>query len=376
MNAKSVLIIDDSEEDRAWVRRTLKKAPQPYEVHDASDGKSAKELLKSLEPDCILLDYFLPDVTGDRLITEIRQSGFDVGIVVLTGQGDSKSAVSCMQNGANDYLGKEDINHENLSRSITNAINKVELERKQQENRILAVENAKLNSLGIIVSGIAHEINNPLSILNGYTTIVFNKLKNGNAEELDEHFQQIISASNRIESIVTSLHRFCGEISSENIGKYSPFNLVKPVEKFILEKLNSKKIAFSIESPKINRKIECSDAQIVQVLLNLVENSVQAIENTSAPWIKIVIEESGDEACISIIDSGPGIDQEVRKNLMTPFFTTKDVGKGKGLGLATSRGVIEKYKGRIVYAEHLENTCFQIYLPLVADEKTVQKKSA
>jgi C4-dicarboxylate-specific signal transduction histidine kinase len=105
--------------------------------------------------------------------------------------------------------------------------------------------------------------------------------------------------------------------------------------------------------------------EISQVLLNLVNNSYQAIATQSRPVIRILCEETVDHYTVRIIDSGEGIPPLIRQKLFQPFFTTKDVGVGTGLGLSISRGIIEEHEGRLYYQDDSPNTMFVIELPKI-----------
>jgi C4-dicarboxylate-specific signal transduction histidine kinase len=97
--------------------------------------------------------------------------------------------------------------------------------------------------------------------------------------------------------------------------------------------------------------------------LNLINNSFQAIGNSAHPWIRIKCEDLSDSYRISIIDSGTGVDPKFRSKLFQPFFTTKEIGVGTGLGLGISKGIIEEHQGRLYYDDDALNTTFVIELP-------------
>ena len=100
------------------------------------------------------------------------------------------------------------------------------------------------------------------------------------------------------------------------------------------------------------------------MLLNLLNNCLDAIRTMTQPWIEIGIEKRGDLIEISITDSGHGIPEHIANRMMEPFFTTKEVGRGTGLGLAISRGIIEDHQGRFYYDHESANTRFVLALPL------------
>jgi signal transduction histidine kinase len=108
-------------------------------------------------------------------------------------------------------------------------------------------------------------------------------------------------------------------------------------------------------------------SQVSQVVLNLINNSADAIEGSPNPWIIVDVVATGTSLFLSIMDSGKGIPEEIAKKIMNPFFTTKEVGKGTGLGLSIGKGIIEGHGGKLYLDRNSPHTKFIIELPL--DEK-------
>ena len=151
-------------------------------------------------------------------------------------------------------------------------------------------------------------------------------------------------------------------------GSKDGFSIV-PLEQIInstldisREKLKNSHINITID-PIPDVQIECREVQLGQVLINLINNSFDAISNLTEKWIDIKFETSHDRVKIKIIDSGSGIPTEIASKLMVPFFTTKDPGKGTGLGLSISRSIITDHQGKLEIDSECKNTCFVIELP-------------
>ena len=104
----------------------------------------------------------------------------------------------------------------------------------------------------------------------------------------------------------------------------------------------------------------CNEIEIEQVLVNLVNNGIDAVETKEERWIKIEIQESENEIILRVQDSGPGIPSAVAEKLFQPFFTTKPVGEGTGLGLSIIKGILDEHKAKIQLLKDHPNTCFQI----------------
>lgn len=261
-----------------------------------------------------------------------------------------------------------------------------------QDAQAQLVQSEKMASLGQLVAGIAHEVNNPVSFIYGnmdhleeYTNDIkkvlagFMGLKSLNPEErqriddliqetdldfllkdLDKLIKSCKNGAERTKDIVAALRSFSrldeAAIKDADIHEGIDSTLE------ILTHNYKNRITVHKEYGDIP-KVRCFASQLNQVFMNLLANAAQAIENKGDVWIKTQI--SGGNVIISIKDNGKGISEENMKRLFTPFFTTKPVGQGTGLGLSISYGIIEKHNGRI-WAESKAGagTTFNIELPL------------
>lgn len=112
-------------------------------------------------------------------------------------------------------------------------------------------------------------------------------------------------------------------------------------------------------------RVLCNEIELEQVLINLINNAIDAAEAQSERWVNIYVESKSSLLLIRIVDSGKGMSIEVKKKIFNPFFTTKKVGEGTGLGLSIAKGIIEDHKGTLVVVNDSEHTCFEITLPLL-----------
>jgi signal transduction histidine kinase len=118
--------------------------------------------------------------------------------------------------------------------------------------------------------------------------------------------------------------------------------------------------------------VSCRDVQIGQVLLNLLQNAFDAVtERPEEKWIRIEVAVQDGSVVFSVIDSGPGIPEELKPRIMEPFFTTKEVGKGTGLGLSLSRKIVEEHGGKLELEERDGHPCFSFRIPLTQKEELV-----
>ena len=227
---------------------------------------------------------------------------------------------------------------------------------------------AKMVSLGELATGIAHEINNPLSIIVGRTQILKSKVESFKAmreEELEscsQNLTKIEETANLIAKIIRGLNAFSRNTENDPMTLHS----VKAIINFAIDlcddRLKSNLITIEVRDGR-DAEILCRDVQITQVLVNLINNSIDAVDKLEEKWIEISVSVTSKKVIISVIDSGKGIAPHLIDKIMQPFFSTKQIGKGIGLGLSISKGIAESHNGKISYDPLYENTKFDLELP-------------
>lgn len=239
------------------------------------------------------------------------------------------------------------------------------LERRQKQ----LIQAEKLSSLGILTSGIAHQLNNPLNNISTSCQILIEEMNQADSDFSGQMLKNIEQEVYRARDIVKGLLEF----SREKEFSCVPTSLHNVVEHSV--RLVSSQVPPGIDITKEIPKdlMPCMDAQgMQQVFINLLMNAIQAIQQ---PPGNIRISASADlseqQALIIVEDTGIGISQEVLGRVFDPFFTTKEVGKGTGLGLSVVYGIIQKHKGTIsTESQEGEGTRFSIRLPLRPDTET------
>jgi signal transduction histidine kinase len=237
---------------------------------------------------------------------------------------------------------------------------KFEIEKELQQQKIKDMQNAKLASLGEMAAGIAHEINNPLTVSLGK----LNKLKkllsrpDTSTEDLKEIINSASSANNRIAQIVSSmqnLSRIKDEAESQQFSITELRSVVYPLIDIKLKTHDVELIDNMTDSQLLSDKGELS-----QVLINLLKNAVDAIEGQSHKWIKLSTRENDEFVEIIVMDSGFSAGIKDHDKIFDPFYTTKEVGKGTGLGLSLCRNIMRRNGGDIILAKKSEHTCFTL----------------
>lgn len=224
---------------------------------------------------------------------------------------------------------------------------------------------AKMSALGEFMSGVAHEINNPLAAIKASTELFEMRRKAGGAKDEDaqSHLSLVARNVGRIICIVKSLKAYSRQSSLDPMEVAAIGKVANDVAEICGDSVRAAGIRLTFEIEK-GLDVECRPSEIEQVLLNLIANSRDAIAALPSRWIRIEAKAEGGSAIVSVIDSGPGIPEDVAEQLMTPFFTTKPPGIGTGLGLAISRRVLAAHGGDLTYGLAGSNTCFRLRIPL------------
>ncbi len=240
---------------------------------------------------------------------------------------------------------------------------KSENKRREAEQQAQLLNSSRLATLGEFSSGIAHEINNPLAIIYGKSELLLSKIekKSANESEIIIGLEKIKLNADRITKIMRGLKTFARDGKNDPCVTISLKDLFSETFSMAKERLSLKNIKFEIKDFD-DVKIFCRPNQISQVLLNLLNNSIDAIESQALPWISIEVH-CNQEIQILFTDSGSGITEDIALNMMNSFYTTKDFGKGTGLGLSISEAIMKEHQGSLVYNRGSANTQFILQLP-------------
>lgn len=230
--------------------------------------------------------------------------------------------------------------------------------------------NSRMVSLGVMAADIAHEINNPLTIIKLSNEIIIRLL----SKELEDDFKEVIldecanikATVERTGKIVSSMRKLSRDPTLEDFENHSLMEVIEDTLPLINEKNKFMMIQliFVNDNKLLDLKIPLKRIQISQVLINMIGNSVDAIIDLSERWIKFEAEIFESFLRFSITDSGKGIDLELSKKIFLPFYTSKTSAKGTGLGLSISANIIKIHGGKIEIDHNCPNTKFSILFPL------------
>lgn len=247
--------------------------------------------------------------------------------------------------------------------SIRRLETKVMAELRRQKELIYS---SKMAALGEMATGIAHEINNPLMIILGRASqlkehISTNRLQD--PERIIADLDKIEMTVMRISKIIKGLRSFSRNTESDPKQDACLETIVDETVSFCQDRIRAHGIELTV-TPFPKTGIRCRPAEVSQVLLNLLQNSLDAVEalDRKKRWIRIEVTSDESEVTVRVMDGGEGVPADIQEKIMQPFFTTKQVGQGTGLGLSISRGIMEEHGGRLRYIPQQNNTTFEFTL--------------
>jgi signal transduction histidine kinase len=376
----TVLVVDDTTEMRVLLSQILRGQ---YRILTARDGKEGIEVAQREHPDLIISDVMMPHVDGQEFCRTIKQDPATAHIpfVMLTAKAELAMKIGGLDCGADDYLTKPfDENelkarvrsllklrglHSDLdrrNRELRGAYNEL----RELQNQLVQAE--KMSSLGQLIAGLAHEINNAINaVYNGIKPMASNMRRleqtvsealaapNGDvdtpavAQNVDATFKKLFSLAQVIETGAARTARIIGDLktfSHPGNEDSQVFDLHESLDMCLnlLSNTMRDRVEVHRDYGRIGR-IYAPGGQLNQVFMNILNNAQQAIEEEGE--IFVTTRQDGDWITVSVRDTGPGVPAEIRAKIFDPFFTTKDPGEGTGLGLSLSFGLISKLGGTI-----------------------------
>jgi signal transduction histidine kinase len=420
-----ILIVDDNPVNLKVLSECLKETG--HRVLVASTGAAALDTVQSISPDLILLDVMMPGMNGFELYSHLKalEPTQDIPIIFISALSDSIDKVKGLELGAVDYISKPFQQEEVLARvDIQLRVRRLTQELEQQveehsadlklaldqlqQSHLQMVQSEKMSTLGQLVAGVAHEINNPVGFISGnlvhakdYIQALIDHLQlyrsQADATEIAHHESRI-----DLDYLLEDLPRLLNSMEEgvERIGNlsvslrtFSRSDNVTPILSDLHEGIESTlmilkhRLKATADRPEITvikdygdlPEVECFPGQLNQVFMNLLANAIDAIEEASQGksfaelevqpnYIRIQthLSPDGQQVVIRILDNGVGIPEARQEQVFDQLFTTKPVGKGTGLGLTIARQIVaERHQGQIqLHSQPGQETEFVVTLPL------------
>lgn len=409
-----ILVVDDDFTIQLVLQDLLES--EGYEVTVAADGSQALELAQRLHPDVIICDWMMPIIDGIELCRRVKAIPELVAtfFILLTARGQLSDRVKGLNAGADEFLYKPIEIEELLARvraglrSHSLALQLSKTLQELQQTQAQLVQKEKMSSLGQLVAGIAHEINNPVTFIYGnlaylksYSTELIellrlyeqfipnpppalrDKIAAFDKDFLIQDLQKVIDSmqngAERIRQIVLSLQEFAQSDRSglQLVDIHQCLDKTLGILQHRLHFTIEKKSPPTQETANIEvikkygnlPKIECYAGELNQAFLNILNNAIDVLMQKEEPERYITIQTETVDATsvrIKIADNGSGMSETVKSRIFDPFFTTKPVGSGTGLGLAICYQIIVAQHGGTLecFSEPGAGTEFCIQLPI------------
>lgn len=241
-----------------------------------------------------------------------------------------------------------------------------EREKLIHEQNLQLVASAKLSSVGEMAGSVAHEINSPLATIQ-LNSEMLREMLSEESPDLGKARERLVNIENtveRIAKVVRSLRRLSRNSQCDPFEKVSAKLILDDALEICQQRLRQSEVELRVSVNPNELELECRPVEISQIVLNLLNNARDAVECLETKWVIVEAESTGSHVEISVTNSGPAISGPVRAKLFTPFFTTKPVGKGTGLGLHICASIANDHAGRIWLDEASPYTRFVLRLPI------------
>ena len=333
--------------------------------------------------DLILSDFSLPAFDGLAAIATARARWPDLPVILVSGTLGEELAVDSLKSGATDYVLKDHLFR--LAPAVRRAMQDVEERDERRRLEAQIIEAQKMEVVGLLASGVAHDFNNILAVIIGYSDLMASDL--GPDSPLQKYTEEIRHASERAAGLTRQLLVFCRKQTV--VPAVLDLNVVVRDLDKMLRRLIDENIAMTIISGKQIGRVKADSGHVGQVLMNLVVNARDAMPNGGKLTIatnNVELDKNyaqthtgvipGDYVMLSVSDTGAGMTEEVKALVFDAFFTTKPTGKGTGLGLATCKTIVNQSGGHIdVYSEVGKGATFKIYFPRIAQSPDIVARS-
>ncbi len=379
-NRPKILICDDEPLMTASIEAVLKTGN--YRVLSTNSARQALTLIHAESPDLVILDLMMPVMTGFEILDAVDRERCDAAFIIVTGENSLDSAIKAIRKGASDYLRKP-FEPDELIIRVDNVLKQQQMQRdhvcvaaekRQLEHQLR--QSQKMEAIGTLAGGIAHDFNNVLSIILGNTELALADVSKEHSAH--QNLERILTASLRAREMIQQLLSFSRK--EESGRKPIVLNTVIAESVKLMRASLPTNISIELDICDTECTTVADASQIHQIMLNLCTNAAHAmtpdggcltiqlepaeVDGASAADAISVV--PGNYARLIVADTGHGIDKAIIDRIFDPYFTTKETGKGTGMGLSVVHGIVKSSGGAIkVFSSPGRHTAFHLYLPVV-----------
>jgi two-component system cell cycle sensor histidine kinase/response regulator CckA len=368
-----ILHLDDDPKDADLIQSTL---AADRIVCSLTHVRNKADFIAALEAggfDLVLAEFAVPEFDGLSALKTVRSKWPDLPCILVSGTSDEEITVESIRNGATDFIVKNRISR--LAPAVHRTLKETEerIERRRIEEQ--AIQSQKMEVFGQLAAGVAHDFNNILGVILGYSDLMMEKL--AATDPMRKFTGEIHHAAVRASALTRQLLLFCRKQAMQPV--VLDLNQVVEGLNEMLQRLIDENIQLTFVPGNEIGRARADAGHVGQVLMNLVVNARDAMPKGGKLIIatsNVVLDETytqghtgvkpGKYVMLSVSDTGVGMSDQVKAHLFEAFFTTKPKGKGTGLGLATSQTIVRECGGHIgLYSELGKGTTFKVYFPRV-----------
>ncbi len=379
-----VLVVEDSENDALLTIGELRRGGLDPESQRVETADAMRSALEGNSWDVIISDHQLPRFSGMDALEIRNELCPDIPFIIVSGTIGEDVAVAAMKKGANDYLLKGNLKR--LVVAVEREIRDAAERQARKKAEVALAQLQKLDAIGRLAGGVAHDFNNIMSVIIGYSELLIGRTKSSDRDA--EQLQEIRKAGLRATALTRQLLAFSRkQLLVPHVLDLN--EVVGNIEKLLGRLIGENVELVTVQAPGLGH-IKADPGQLEQVIMNLAINARDAMPDGGRLTIEtsnVDLDEPYAQAHVgvhpgryvrlAVSDTGCGMSAETRAHLFEPFFTTKESGKGTGLGLATAYGIIKQSSGNIwVYSELGRGTTFKIYIPRVDEPVTEAQVAA
>ncbi len=375
MSPLRVLIVEDSPPDGELMLRALRAGGFEPLYERVETPEAMREALARQTWDIVLSDYYLPRFDAPAALALLREQGQDLPFIVVSGSVGEDTAVAAMRAGATDYLMKDRL--QRLAPAVSRAVEDAAVRRERRRLEQQLLQSQRLEAVGRLAGGVAHDFNNVLTAILGSTELLLLDTPPGAPQR--EELEIIRDAGVRAQELIRQLLAFSARQVLQPVV-LDLNSLVKNITKLLRRLIGEDIELVTALAPDLGN-VRADPGQLEQVLVNLAVNARDAMPAGGRLTIEthsVAVPDSrasqhgpvppGRYVVLRVTDTGVGMDPETQQRVFDPFFTTKPRGKGSGLGLATVYGIVRQSGGDVTLESAVgAGSTFRIYLPRVAE---------
>ncbi len=340
----SILIIDDSPEDRELFSSMLKEAEPDVTVLACKDGRDGVGRARQQALDCVLLDLRLDGEDGLEVLAQLQEVRPNLPVIVFTGQGSEQAATDAFVAGAAYYLPKRDLTGKALWTAVRRVIHRASLDRELKSKRDAMERSNRLDAIGQLAAGIAHDFNNQLGALRYCIELLKSAAVTERSKEQIHAALKIVDESASLATRMIALSRQ-GDLLARDVNLNDTFADLRALPSASV----SGQVMLDVDIPDPDVSVVCDPGQLLNALLNLVLNADDAIAaKGEIGTIKVLVAREDNKVRIVVKDDGIGMEEEILSKCADPFFTTKTDRNGTGLGLAMVQSLANDSGGELL----------------------------